>query len=88
MNEILPEDGTAGTLIGRVLPDFVERLIAARKRAGVTQAVLAERLGKPQSFISKSERLERRVDVAEFRDMMIAIGCDPVAEFAAVHRES
>jgi transcriptional regulator with XRE-family HTH domain len=45
--------------------EFLERLKAARKEAGLTQAVVAERLGRPQSFVANSESGERRVDVVE-----------------------
>jgi transcriptional regulator with XRE-family HTH domain len=45
-------------------------LIAARKVAGLTQEQLAERLGRPQSFVAKYEVGERFVDAIEF----IAIG--------------
>ena len=45
---------------------LLRRLIAARKAAGMTQQELAGRLGKPQSFVSKYERRERRLDVVEF----------------------
>lgn len=38
----------------------------ARLAQGFTQAQLAAALGKPQSFVSKSERRERRVDFVEF----------------------
>ena len=61
-------------------------LVDLRKRRGVTQAQLASRLGKPQSYISKSERCLRRIDPAEFRAMVMAIGADPVEEFALVSR--
>jgi transcriptional regulator with XRE-family HTH domain len=44
---------------------FLERLKAARRRAGLTQAEVAQRLGRPQSFVSKCESGERRVDVIE-----------------------
>ena len=40
---------------------FLELLHNARKRAGLTQEQVAERLGKTQSFISKCERGERRL---------------------------
>jgi len=41
------------------------RLKQARKNAGMTQHEVAERLGVPQSFVSKSESGERRIDVIE-----------------------
>ncbi len=44
---------------------FLGKLVAARKAAKLSQAEVAMRLGKPQSFISKSESGERRVDVVE-----------------------
>ncbi len=44
---------------------FLERLKAARKRVGLTQADVAQRLGKPQSYVSKCESGERRVDAIE-----------------------
>jgi transcriptional regulator with XRE-family HTH domain len=44
---------------------FLKRLCDARKNAGLSQAQVAEALGKPQSFVSKSESGERRVDAVE-----------------------
>lgn len=44
---------------------FLERLRAARREAGLTQAQVARALRKPQSFVSKCESGERRVDVIE-----------------------
>jgi transcriptional regulator with XRE-family HTH domain len=37
-----------------------------RVQAGLTQVSLAEKLGKPQSFIAKYEAGERQLDVIEF----------------------
>lgn len=54
-------------------------LIEARNKAGLTQVGLAKRLGKPQSFVSKFERGERRLDVVEFFDVAEAIGIDGIA---------
>ena len=45
---------------------FLRLLVNYRERAGLTQAQLAERLEETQSFVSKLERGERRVDVLEF----------------------
>jgi transcriptional regulator with XRE-family HTH domain len=44
---------------------FRGRLQQARLDAGLTQAEIAARLGKPRSFVSKCESGERRVDVVE-----------------------
>ncbi len=53
-------------------------LIDARKAKNLTQQVLAEHLGKPQSYVSKYESAERRLDVIEFLDVTKAIGIDPL----------
>ena len=44
---------------------FRARLKEARRLAGLTQAEVALRLGRPQSFVSKCETGERRVDIVE-----------------------
>lgn len=44
---------------------IVERLRASREEVGLTQTQVADILEKPQSYISKIERGERRIDVAE-----------------------
>jgi transcriptional regulator with XRE-family HTH domain len=51
-------------------------LAEARKKAGLTQADVAKRLSRPQSFVAKYENGERRLDVLEFLDVTAAIGCD------------
>lgn len=48
-------------------------LVEARKTAGLTQAELAEALGKPQSFVAKYENGERRIDVIELVDIAAAL---------------
>ena len=48
--------------------DFLERLRAARHKAGLTQSEVATKLGRPQSYVSKCESGERRVDVVELDD--------------------
>ncbi len=62
----------------------LEVLIAARKRAGLTQQALARRLKRPQSFVSKYESGERRLDVTEFIAILAALGADPLEGFAKV----
>lgn len=53
-----------------------------RQAAGLTQVELAGRLGQTQSFISKCERGERRLDVVELRAFCLAMGI-PLLEFVA-----
>jgi transcriptional regulator with XRE-family HTH domain len=54
-----------------------ELLIEARKAAGLTQVEVADRLGKPQSFVAKYEGGERRLDVVEFLAVARALGTEP-----------
>ncbi len=54
-------------------------LLQARKDAGLTQQDVADRLGKPQSFVAKVEGAERRIDLIEFIALAKAIGADPRA---------
>jgi transcriptional regulator with XRE-family HTH domain len=56
---------------------FRELMVQARKKAGLTQQDLANRLKKPQSFVAKYEGGERRLDVVEFIAIVRAIGADP-----------
>lgn len=44
---------------------FLKRLRQARHDCGLTQTEVATRLKRPQSFVSKCESGERRVDVIE-----------------------
>lgn len=55
-------------------------LIEARQDAGLTQVDLAAKLDRPQSFVSKYERGERRLDIVEFLEVADALGLDS-AEF-------
>ncbi|MDP9410275.1 MAG: helix-turn-helix domain-containing protein [Actinomycetota bacterium] len=43
-----------------------------RLEAGLRQVDLAERLGQPQSFVSKYESGERRLDLLELREVCTA----------------
>lgn len=53
-------------------------LIDARHAAGLTQSEVAERLSRPQSFVSKLEQGERRLDVIEFIHVCRALNANPV----------
>lgn len=62
----------------------VRTLIAARKAAGLSQAALANRLGKPPSYVAKIELKERRVDVVEFIEFLRAADADTASALDAV----
>ena len=50
--------------------DLIKKLIELRESKHVTQVELARRLNKPQSYVSKVEILERRLDVIELIDWL------------------
>ncbi len=58
---------------------FRELLLGTRKANGMTQAEVAKRLGRPQSFVAKVENGERRLDVVELVSYARAIGAEPLA---------
>ncbi len=47
--------------------DFLTKLRRARAEAGLTQAEVAKTLNVPQSYVSKCESGERRIDVIELK---------------------
>lgn len=55
---------------------LMQRLRQARLDAGLTQVEAGKRLKKPQAYVSKVERGERRVDAVE------------LAEFAKIYGKS
>ena len=65
---------------------FLQQLIAARKNCGLTQTEVAEKLRKHQSFVSKYERGERRLDVVEFLKIANALNFEPCAFLRALSK--
>ena len=66
---------------------FLSLLRQMRLDAGLRQADLARKLRQPQSFVSKYESGERRLDVLELREVCQAVGIS-FEEFAARLEES
>ncbi len=58
----------------RKLSDLLKR---ARENADMTQTELAQKLGKPQSFVAKYERGERRLDIIELLEITKLLKTDP-----------
>jgi len=54
----------------RILPSILTML---RNDLGLRQVDLAEKLGRPQSFVSKYESGERRLDLLEINEICIAL---------------
>ena len=52
---------------------FLNALIQARKEKEITQVQLAKTLKKPQSYVSKYENGERRLDVIETFEILLAL---------------
>ena len=50
--------------------EIIERLKKARIEVGLSQQDVADKLGKPQSYISKIESGERRLDIAELKELV------------------
>lgn len=63
-----------------------EALVAARKESELTQLDVAQALGRPQSFVSKVESGERRLDVVEFLELAEALRADPIAILEEVRK--
>jgi len=61
---------------------LLDELKLARQQINISQDELSAALGRPQSFVSKCERGERRLDVIELREWVLALGGDPVAFMA------
>ncbi len=66
---------------------FCKAMAEARQAKGLTQTDVAERLGKPQSFVSKYENGERRLDVIEFLEVCQAISIKPSAVLKKIESE-
>lgn len=76
-SSILTGDAALTSIYSDSYQLLLELLVTERKTSGLTQAQLADRLGRPQSFVSKYERGERRLDVVELLQVCRAIGADP-----------
>ncbi|RUU13742.1 XRE family transcriptional regulator [Mesorhizobium sp. USDA-HM6] len=63
---------------------FLAQLVSLRTAKGLTQAQVAEMLGRPQSFVAKYEGGERRLDVIEFLDVTAALDADPCKILSAL----
>lgn len=61
-------------------------LITLRKSNNLTQTDVAQKLGRPQSYVAKYEGGERRLDVVEFVAVAYALGAEPSRLLAEIIR--
>lgn len=53
------------TIFTKEHKDIVQKLIKARKEAGLDQQEVARSMGKTQSYVSKIESGQRRIDIVQ-----------------------
>ena len=63
-------------------------LVKARNAARLTQIEVAARLNRPQSFVSKYENGERRLDLIEFLDVCSALEIELEAVVATIRGDN
>lgn len=66
---------------------FLRLLRKKRQGAGLTQAQLARKIRETQTFVSKCERGERRIDLIELRTFCKAYGLSLKQFVAVLERE-
>lgn len=66
---------------------LIDELIRRRHEIGMTQADLGAAYGEDQSFISRVERCQRRIDVYEFVRLCRILGIQPSAMLDALEEE-
>ena len=61
------QTGMSKSIFTKDYKEIINRLKQARVDAGFSQQAVANKLNKPQSYVSKIESGERRLDVAEVK---------------------
>ena len=69
----LAENPLAGSVHTAAYKHLLSTIVEARNKAGLSQAQLAQRIGKPASFVGKYEVGERRLDVIELLVVLDAL---------------
>ncbi len=64
------------TIFTKIHKDLVSRLVKARKASKLRQEDVAKKLGRTQSYISKIESGQRRIDTVQLK------------EFAAIYKKN
>ena len=76
----------SGALNSQPYRKLLRLLAEARREAGLTQADVAKYMKRPQSFVSKYESGERRLDVVEFVQVCRAVGLSATETIASIDK--
>ena len=63
-----------------------ELLVDARKNASMTQQQVANKLNRPQSFVTKYEKGERRLDIIELIEIVDILNIDIIKIIKAIQK--
>lgn len=66
---------------------LIEQLVRRRRELGMTQEQLGSAFGEDQSFISRVERCQRRIDVYEFVRLCRILRLKPSTMLDAIEEE-
>lgn len=66
---------------------LIARLVKARKEIDMTQAFLAKKLNRPQSYVSKYETGEKNLDFVEVMEVFEVLGLDPIEQITLMYQE-
>jgi transcriptional regulator with XRE-family HTH domain len=78
----------AKTLRSKRYKALIGLLVARREAAGVTQADIAARLGKSQSFVARLESGQRRITVVEFMALAKILRFDPYKVISILEKQA
>jgi transcriptional regulator with XRE-family HTH domain len=76
------------SLFAEPYAQIIRDLISRRHELGMTQAELASAYGEDQSFISRVERLQRRLDVYEYAVFCGILKIDPGTPLRKISKDA
>ncbi|MBU1006701.1 MAG: helix-turn-helix domain-containing protein [Candidatus Omnitrophica bacterium] len=65
------------TIYTKTHKSLVKRLVEAREQAGLLQEEVAKKLGRTQSYVSKLESGQRRIDIVQVKELARLYKKDP-----------
>lgn len=65
------------TIYTKTHKSLVKRLVEAREQAGLLQEEVAKKLGRTQSYVSKLESGQRRIDIVQIKELAKLYKKDP-----------